>query len=276
MNYLEYIQKNAHRIGVERQDPFTIEGIYGNKMERIRMIDNPYFQHQVDELSGIPLTREFITKVFNQNTYTGFVATMLWGGLGMSNWNQIIKAMSIDKPEVECKINNLQFLLGADKIHEAFMSLQSCRDKTYPQTNKFAGVDISYFTKLLYFLYNGDSSVSPIIFDKWSTYIHAGILFSLNEIELLNTFYKIGYNSKRQFYISIKSNKTTGYRFSVYYDYLQRMANLSSQLNLPNPGLLEEYLFGKDLKHNKNKNDNNPRYFVSYYVKNSFNALSNQ
>ena len=204
------------------------------------------------------------------NAYTGFVATMLWGGLGLTNWNQLVSAMSIEKKEVENRINNLQKLLGEDKIQDAFMSLQKSRDKLFPQNNKFAGVDISYFTKLLYFLYDGKSDVPPIIFDKWGTFIHAGILISQKEIGLLKTYYKMDYDEKRKFYIAIKSNRSTGYRYKVYEDYIKRIASLASLYAKDNPGLLEEFLFGKDLKHRGNKNDDNPRFFVSKYVKDFF------
>ena len=44
------------------------------------------------------------------------------------------------------------------------------------------------------------------------------------------------------------------------------MASLSKELNFADTGLLEEFLFGKDLKARANKNDNNPRFFVRNYV----------
>ena len=274
MTYLEYIQQNAERIKAYHQEPFTIEELYQGRINALRAIDNAFFQYRIDDLSGIPLTREFVKESFKRSSYTGYVATMLWGGLGLSNWGHLVKAMTIDKPEVECKINNLQILLERDHIQEAFMSLQISRDKQYPQTNKFAGVDISFFTKLLYFLYDGESSVPPLIFDKWGTFIHAGILISQNETDRLNAFYKMGYDKSGRFYISIKLNQLTGYRYTVYADYLQRMSALFSENHLLHPDKLEEFLFGKDLRNTENKNNNNPRYFVSNFVKNYYDRLS--
>ena len=217
---------------------------------------------------GIPLTRDVVKESFERSTYTGFVATMLWGGLGLAYWRQLEAAMTIDKPEVEYKIFRIQNFLEEDRIQDAFLSLQLPTDNA--QSNKFQGIDISYFTKLLYFLYKGKSQAPPIIFDKWGTFIHAGILISLNEIEVLNSYYKLGYTTKGRFYISIKSNQLTGYRSRVYEDYLIRMSRISKEYQIPHPGYLEEFLFGKDLKHNENKVDSNPRYFVYNYVKNSF------
>lgn len=274
MTYLDYIRNNADRIEVERQNPFTIEGIYGQKMQKLRAIDNDLFQQKVSELSGIPMTRDYIRNSFSRNTYTGFVASMLWGGLGLSNWSQLVDAMTITPSVIESKISDLQRLLNVDMIQDAFMSLQVSRDNHYPQTNKIEGVDISYFTKLLFFLYNGNSATPPIIFDKWGTYIHVGIMISQNEIDSLNTYYKMGYDKHKRFYVAIKSNRTTGYRYLVYADYIHRMANLSSQYSHSNPGLLEEFLFGKDLKHRENKNDENPRFFVFNYVRDYYDRLT--
>ena len=274
MTYLDYIQQNAERIATYHQEPFTIEELYVGKINALRAIGDVFFQYRVDELSGVPLTREFVKESFKRSSYTGYVATMLWGGLGLPNWRHLVKAMTIVKPEVECKINNLQSLLKRDQIQEAFMSLQISRDRQYPQNNKFAGVGISYFTKLLYFLYDGESPVPPLIFDKWGTFIHAGILISQKETDRLNTFYKMGYDKSGRFYISIKSNQSTGYRYAVYADYLQRMSALSLENHLLPPDKLEEFLFGKDLRNTENKNNNNPRYFVFNFVKDYYDRLS--
>ena len=84
----------------------------------------------------------------------------------------------------------------------------------------------------------------------------------------------MGYDKRGKLYVAIKTNRTTGYRYSVYADYLQRMANLSSQYSLPNPGMLEEFLFGKDLKHRVNKSDENPRFFVLNYVREYYDSLT--
>ncbi len=269
MSYLEYIRQNANRIGAERQAPFTVEEVYRKRLDDLRAIDNEFFQNRLDGLLGVSLTRDYVKASFARSTYTGFVATMLWGGLGLSGWSHLVDAMTIDKQEVETKIKNLRCLLRENRIEEAFKSLQISRDNPLPQ-NKFAGVDISYFTKLLFFLYDGDSPVPPIIFDKWGTYIHAGILISMKEFELLNTYYKMGYDSKRRFFLQIKSNRSTQYRYSVYADYIRRMVKLSSEYMLSNPGVLEEFLFGKELRGVENCNDLNPRYFVKNYVKRYF------
>ena len=273
MNYLEYIRKNAGRIGVERQNPFTIEEIYGQKMRELKAIGNSRFHKRVSELSGVPMTRDFVRNSFTVDTYDGFVTSMLWGGLGLSNMRQLVDAMTTKPSDIESKISNLQSLLDEDMIQNAFMSLQVSRDNHYLPTNKIEGIDISYFTKLLYFLYKGTSATPPIIFDKWGAYMHVGILISQNEIDLLNTYYKMGYDKRGKFYVAIKSNRTTGYRYSVYADYLQRMANLSSQYSHSNPGMLEEFLFGKDLKHRVNKSDENPRFFVLNYVRDYYDSL---
>ena len=143
MNYLDYIHQNAERIGVYHQEPFTIERIYGKKINALRAIDNVFFRYRVDELSGVPLTRELVRESFKRSSYTGYVATMLWGGLGLTNWRHLVEAMTIDKPDVEYKIHNLQSLLESDQIQEAFMSLQISRAKQYLHSNKFAGVDLN-------------------------------------------------------------------------------------------------------------------------------------
>lgn len=268
MTYIEYIGSKADRIGNHPQEAFTIAEIYPGKMDRLRAIPNPSFQECLSALMNVPLTREFVRNSFRTDgAYAGFVAAMLWGGLGMTYWRSLESAMTIEKAEVEQKICNLQHLLGEDRIQDAFMSLQS------PNENKFKGIDISYFTKLLYFLYNGNTSNPPIIFDKWGTFIHAGILVSQNECDLLNRFYTIGRTEKGTPYLNIKSNRATCYRYDVYADYLERMSELSVLYGLPHPGNLEEFLFGKNLN-GANKNNDNPRYFVKNYVKTYCDSLN--
>lgn len=151
MTYLEYIHQIHKKNGHLSQKPFYVDQLYD--MDRLRSIPNIYFQNVINELVGIPMTREFVKGTFSRNYYTGFVATMLWGGLGKTSWNHLVKAMTIDKPEVECKVNRLDELLRDGCLREAFHSLQQKGD----EGNKFPGVDISYFTKLLYFLNSGKS-----------------------------------------------------------------------------------------------------------------------
>ena len=271
MSYIDYIHANAIRIGNERQEAFTVENVYGNKVNNLREIRNDLFQQRVDALLGVPMTRQFVIDSFHQNLYFGYVTAMLWGGLGLTNWSHLMSAMTIAPDEVENKLRNIKALLRANQIQQAFMSLQISRDRVFPQNNKLVGVDISYFTKLLYFLYDGNSAVPPIIFDKWGTYFHAGLLISKNEIDQLISFYKMGYNEKGKFNISIKSNRSTSYRYNVYADYMSKMAVLSSELNLSSPDLLEEFLFGKELKPQENRNNANPRFFVRNYVTTFYN-----
>lgn len=266
MDYIKYIERNSERIKNNEPQSFTIESVYNGKIDRLKAINNPDFQQSLSELLDKPLSRSFVKNCFNASHYTGFVATMLWGGLGLTSWQSVEKAMMMDKKAIESKVCHIKNLLKENKLRDAFMSLQA--NKSVKVNNKISGVDISFFTKLLFFLHQdtSTSTISPIIYDKWGCYIHAGLLISQEKKDLLRKFYRIGYNKKNQFFIKTNSNKKTDYRFAVYSDYLQRMSDISRKLDVENPGILEEFLFGKELKSRENKDDNNPRYFVKHFV----------
>lgn len=259
-NYIDYIRQHIMEHGASRQDPFSIEQLYD--LGKLRTISNVFFQRYVDELTGVPLTREYVRSCFPQNYYKGFVATMLWGGLGKTSWTHLKQAMMVDKPEVELRIGRIQDLLHQGRLEDSFQSLQG----RGPEDFKFPGIDISYFTKLLYFLSPKDKYFQPLIYDKWGRFIHAGILISEERIDDFHLFYKIGLGRNGAVWIDNRSNLRTHYRYSTYVDYLREMADLSQELDLPNPGVLEEILFGKPLIGRGNLNDNNPRFFVRNYV----------
>ena len=262
MSYLDYIHEHSHFIGEVHQQPFYIEQLYN--VEDLKLIPNLPFQQCVDKLTGVPLTREFIKGLFRNNElYLGYVATMLWGGLGVGGRpKHLVMAMTMPKTEVEDKIYRISELINHGNLEMAFHSLQ----KTGTEDNKFQGVDISYFTKLLYFLYQGKDGLQPIIYDNWGCFIHAAILISQGEIETLNSYYKIRLNDKGKVYINLISNRHTGYRYAIYNDYLVRMSELSRELGLADSGILEEYLFGYDLTPRTARNDDNPRFFVKNFI----------
>lgn len=258
MTYVDYIHQIIKKNGCLHQEPFYLEQLYD--MGRLRSIPNPYFQRSIDNLTGIPLTRDYVRSTFSRSFYTGFVAAMLWGGLGKTSWIHLVKAMTTDKPEVECKINRLDIMLANGCLREAFHSLQ----RIGAEDNKLPGVGISYYTKLLFFL-NERKEIQPIIFDKWGTYIHAGLLISQGESDRLRSFYQVG-SYGGNVILRCFCNRKTDYSYAIYADYLQRMTNLSKELMLDNPGTLEEFLFGKSLKLVSNRTNENPRFFVRNYI----------
>lgn len=258
MTYKEYIISKADRIGAD-QPSFNLLDTYD--IDRLRTINNPFFQQRVDELLTVSLNRKYVFYTFTKNDYTGFVATMLWGGLGSDSytWRYLVKAMEADKPDIEFKIFNLRSLLENGNIREAFISLQ--RNPNI----RFDGVGVSFFTKLLYFLYNEKKGLRPIIFDKWGKYIHLALLIDDHQFDMIDQYYSIKHN-KGKWTIGLKCNRQNDLMYATYADYCNRMGVLSDHLVLENPGVLEEFLFGKELRHRDNKNNDNPRYFVKNYV----------
>ena len=94
--------------------------------------------------------------------------------------------------------------------------------------------------------------------------IHVGLITGYNSYTFTLNKYRIGYDKKHTFYVSERGRKCK--LTDLYMDYLNIMSNLSKELKFDNPDILEEYLFGKDLKRRANKNDSNPRFFLKSYL----------
>ncbi len=223
-----------------------------------------------------PLTREEVRVAFEKDVYKGFVTAMLWGGLGSNgqSFNHLEKALEKSKKEeVIRKLNSVKELISQGKIGDAFLSM------CFGGDNKIDGVDVSYFTKILFFMSDINSSaVIPLIYDKWGWHIHAAILLSNGDkgkvLQFFNILASLKKGKENQIIINptvvLPSSKKM--RIDAYEDYINVIYSISQAIpKKPSPGNLEQYLFG----YSRAVNDpvKNPRVQLVTYLNNELTKL---
>ena len=84
----------------------------------------------------------------------------------------------------------------------------------------------------------------PLIYDRWGQHIHIALLLEAGQnLNPYGYLYVLG-DRKRRCVL-----------YDIYEDYLKRMKDLSDELGLSNPGILEEFLFGQSQKIDKSKSN---------------------
>lgn len=230
------------------------------------------------------LNRKQVFEILNQdgNEYRGFIAVMVWGGLGTGGSKKdsfkTILASS-NKIAIETKIKSIKAILSDNcgdrerwkaSVKKAYESLDS-------GDNKITGISTSYLTKILYFLTFENTEVTPLIYDNQSKRIHAALLKDANA---LSGKFAIGYNNKNGFYCEPKGVRESGWnKFDFYWDYIKRMKEISEGYSIES-GRLEEILFNKKLnsKGARAEDENGipvwPRWFVRKYIESATNIGS--
>ena len=261
-DYSDFVANNSDRQAIiEGRIPFTRpSAIYGNlgKEALKEYGDGKEFKSIIDSLWDCELTREDVFRIFREekNRYKGFIAAMLWGGLGSNalSRNNLRTAFSCPKSDIEKKLEDVFKKLKENKIEEAFESMLQ-------KPNKIKGIGVSFFTKLLYFLWPKENKqdIKPLIYDKWGWHIHAALLIDEKGMdEVMNYFvissslsHKDGYGLIPQ--IVLRDGKNVS---RAYMNYIKLLASKSQG----DPGRLEEFLFGQSRKFNRQ--ESNPRVFL--------------
>ena len=267
--YIEYIKTN-YSTPSQSIDIVEVYKALGKEQLKTISKDTDYI-NIIDELwDRKNLSRSDIFDFFQRgDIYKGYIASMLWGGLGAdkTRWNNLKKALSTEKEEIEKRLKRILNLLANDKFEDAFKSMYD--------ENKIEGIGVSYFTKLLYFLYpHREKSLVPLIYDKWGWHIHAALLFEDGKTEKIFEYFKITKTgrSSDKLDVSLKNNKVTA--SSAYLDYITRISCLCqsfSRNNNPSPGQMEEFLFGRNRK--QDKSETNPRIVLLKYLSKDLSGL---
>ena len=280
-NYIDYISEQRERILAMNEDskPVRLSEIYKD-VNKILSIGGPDYQRIAKKLSEEELTRSKVRASFKyedkkdrgEALYTGFVAVMLWGGLGSDGktFGHLEKAMSQDnKKDVVEKLLRVKDLLDDGKIADAFGSM--CPR----QENKILGIDVSYFTKLLFFMNNaGDgSNPFPLIYDNWGWRIHAALLISKGQTADLTKYFivradlkKDGETIKILPFVILQDSRTR--RIKAYQNYIHLMWEQSRSLSESLfPGDLEQFLFGRPRKGEDAASLDNPRNILLPYIR---------
>lgn len=235
------------------------------------------------------LTRNDLFQYFkagsDESLYKGYVATMLWGGIGLGGGSKtnLENAMSQPKSEILDRIKKIIEVLGSGKENEvkaAFIMMTKeygtkfkFNGKDIPGA-KIPGIDISYFTKLLFFLGNKDWDYQPLVYDNQLQNVHCALLKDdgkgLQSLFDVHSF-KMD-SSSISLRISLK-NKDFAKPVDFYMDFIKRVKSLSKSMELSGDdefqgkaGRLEEIMFGKELKKSEKDPQNNPRAFVKNYL----------
>lgn len=247
MSLIEYINKNWTD---KRFDAaFSING-YNN---RLSAIINPDLKKV---LNSKRLSREIVYEWVGLDSYKGFLAAMLWGGISAATSKKKVQsnaelAFSYDKAVIESILVEIKSILTDGKEGEAF-------DYLFAGAGKIKGIGVSYLTKILYF-FSERGAKESLIFDRWGHFIHAALLIEDDKVHV-EDYYQ--YKSKEDFKAELISKKSEK---ELYLDYLTRMRGIKND-KIASPGHLEAFLFGDKL-YKKNQNNDNPRYFIYNLVK---------
>ena len=266
MSYIQFIKDHIKVINQFEQQGFNWGNTYDNAFINMISDKNPVFK---SVLLDIPqtLNRIIVRDIFisEENLYKGFVACMLWGGInarrcakghpGDLTTTDAYKAFTHEKDQVEKKIKSVKGYLVQGNIASAFNSISNGHENHIP------GIGISFFTKLLYFLAPENAIPRPLIYDKWSTYIHCALLID-NKQEDIHDYYtgvtKDGILRKAK------------PELDLYRHYLQLMKVTATANSINDVAQLEAFLFGFALNGAGHQEEKRRRRFLKNYVLNYF------
>ena len=283
MSYTEYIRNNF-RVEDKATDLPIIYNSF-KTISDIKKLGGSDFGIAIEDLWGKKLTRQDVFDIFKKDLYKGYVAAMLWGGLGAdgNTKKSFSSAMGYSRVEIESRLNDVLSLYNNGNIEIAFKSFLPSR-KGQPEygSNKINGVGVSYFTKILYFLAPLAAKplpVTPLIYDKWGWHIHAEILLERGNLSEALTYFNIMSEIKEkkgEYYlipsVLLKNNNAT--ESAAYMSYLKCMDGLSRTIEGCYPGRLEEFLFGYSRKTNHSLD--NPRVRLMDFLSEHIIAWSNE
>ena len=270
MLYTDFIKNHLADVrSIHRRYP-PLENYDSTKLDALCQKSESFKRavERINDLEDKCVDRDIIFKIFNEssqdnNLLEGFWITLLWGNLSIKNLNSAIT----DEPALPENRNRslavrLQSVLNyikAGNLKGSFSSLSRGRNKE----NKIKGVDISFFTKLLYFLKDycppNMKYPKPLIYDKWTRGIDAALIAEKIEPESSN--YILHFGPRGGF--STPSFPTGLDPFQMYLNYLTRMDFLAHKFEVPSDKL-EEFLFGESMLNRMNWNRNNPRYVLLF------------
>ena len=267
MTYIDFIQNSKDIINGFQQDGFAWREGYDTPFLDMVSVANADFRTTLDDLPEA-LDRNTVLSYIHPNAdlYKGFVACMLWGGIN-AEWpkenrkaTNAYKAFTYPKKYVVEKLKSVKEYLNNKNIDAAFSSMAN------PNDNKIPGIGVSFYTKLLYFMSPIEITPKPLIFDKWSTYIHCAILIDEQKENVLN-YYK-GVNKDRT--LSKVKNQ-----IELYKDYLEIMRKTAEENKIDDVSKLEAYLFGFARNRAGHREEKQRRTFLEKYVLDFFAKRTN-
>ncbi len=245
----------------------------------------------VKELRNLPdeVKRSDVIEFFkNKNYYHGFLSALIWGGIstrpskghkGDKLTSNAYKVLSLPKGVILDIMEKVAHEINNKEYSKAY--------KLLALDNKIPGLNVSFFTKILFFISESSDSSSRLteenmrllIYDKWTKLIHLLLLLESNETERIEKYFGENY-LKRFFPKTINAKETnlvyckSRFECESYLDYCARLNKLAWELtenvNLKvDPGQLESFLFGVSSNTKKNlvsKNRQVIREKIKYYI----------
>ena len=247
-SYTDLIIERIPEIKEYEQKPFGWR-YYSHSNVELAKIKEMKAKHKnfamvIDKLDN-ELDREAVSKCYKEDFYTGFIATLMWGGYHKENTRSYLDTvLSVDKDNIEKILTKVDKLLSENRIQDAFLALESgdCHIK---------GIGTSFLTKIMYFLGKGKSlPEQPLIFDSIQTRTHAALLIDDRSVSV-----------KEYYAPSLRGLKKP---VELYMDYIQRVNQISKNYKLE-ADRLEAFLFGSDIR--RKKDAENPRLITRDFVK---------
>lgn len=255
-NIREYIETNADEINSFVQKDFSWRlDVNGNsRLDSLDVTPSRDFSATVERIPE-RLNRSIIQNLYIEDLYTGFIATLLWGGFHTFVYtkSRFARIASQPKEAFTEKLRNIDRLIEDNRISDCYRSLLK------GESNYFSGIGVRYFTKIMFFLgqIHGNSP-APLIFDQFSWNNHLALLIADDQV---SDYYRIDGQKK-----TFTANDRTW--LECYLDYNARM---SSFICVNSSSQLESVLFGSP---SRQKNDlSNPRTVVKHILSDYFNSL---
>ena len=230
MSFINFIKNHINNINNYVQPSIHwLEGRFANPVGRAEATDGDF----AEVVRNLPaeLSREDVVRLFREDLYKGFVATIMWGGISRFQAEGI--ALNNDRNTTMPKLERLAALLrnsetDIERIEGAIASLKRGGE------NYFYGIGPSYFTKLLYFLtFDMDLNNRPLIYDENMKPVH----FALMPEAGRNPFF---------YYLPVDNTVTyaESTKFEdVYYDYCELMCETARKVGVDVKNL-EAWVFG--------------------------------
>lgn len=241
--YTQYIQEHINNFNGQLPFHWKTSG-YWRRLEtvcsRYREMHGTNDLFESIERLGNDIGREDVRNLFLEgNFYDGYVATMLWGRIDLTRYNDIqetngYKALTIKKDVIVEKLKRVSDLLIKNDLPNAFLSFLDNSE------NRIEGIALSYFTKLLFFLPN-NISPKPLIYDKWGIRIHAALMKdeNIDYDNFLSIFDPQPY---------VRGGNDRNVLLESYLEYCSRINNLYDSLNIDSSKDIEAFLFGMPLR----------------------------
>jgi hypothetical protein len=219
------------------------------------------------------IKRAHVLQAFEENDlFKGYFLTLLWGGIstqpakGFANdkkTSSAYKAFNVDRATVIETLTLVKTELKKNNYEKAYMILKD--------SNKFPGVNVSFFTKFLFFISEiTQSKFKLLIYDKWTKIIHLKILIENEEYQKINNYF--GENYLKNFFGKDLNQINLVYcpsqfETEAYLDYCDKMNKLAIDLSEVlgkeiSSGELEAFVFGMPMRGKKNKTIENPRFWI--------------